>query len=177
MIRRSAFRIAALAGGTLVFLGVYGHARPGDALFGLLVAGVALAVSRRAVPRRANRPDGPRGGTADGPAPGAAALLRLAAETARGIVRDSWVIGRAAVRPTPPPPARFVEVPLGGRSESLVGVLGLAETIPPGSYLVEVDRDRDIAVFHLFNRADAPDVRRRQRIGIPEERSAGEEGA
>lgn len=177
MIRRSAFRVAALAGGTLVFLGVYGHARPGDALFGLLTAGAALAVSRRAVPRRGDGPDGPTGRGADGEAPGAAVLLRLAAETALGVVRDSWRIARAAARPGPPPPMRFLEVPLGGRSESLVGVLGLAETIPPGSYLVEVDRDRGVAVFHLFDRADAPDVQRRQRIGLPQERSAAEEGA
>ncbi|MFP3940093.1 MAG: Na+/H+ antiporter subunit E [Thermoanaerobaculia bacterium] len=193
-MRRAGILVAALAGGTLVFLGVYGHARPGDAVFGLVVAAAALGVSRTVLPpRRARARTGigdaasPAAGAGANPKPGPgsertatregspgrepsgvgfASLARLAATTLWSVLRDSWRIARAALDTAPPPEDAFVEVPLGGRSDTLVGILALMETVPPGSYLVDVDERRGTALYHAFDAADVPDVRRRQETGL-----------
>lgn len=187
-MRRAGVLVAALAGGTLVFLGVYGHARPGDAVFGLVVAAAALAVSRTVLPGRrprertvAGAPAAPAAGAESGPGPmtdretspgresagvGLGGLARLVTATLWSVLRESWKIARAALQTGPPPEDAFVEVPLRERSDTLLGFLALMETIPPGSYLVELDVRRGTTLYHVFDATDVPGVRRRQRTGL-----------
>lgn len=80
----------------------------------------------------------------------------------REVLKGSWKVATAAAGLRPQPRGAVVEVPLGDRPAVNPAALAILETLSPGTYLIDTDRERGVMIYHLFDAADAPEMRRRQ---------------
>lgn len=144
--KRLAWRVAAVVAGAGLYLAVVGSVGPWAVVQGLVVAAGALAVARPQVATlRA----------------GSWRLLgRVAARSARDVIAGSWKVGLVAAGLRPVPEPAWVEVRVGEPPLAHAGALALLETFSPGTFLAEHDEERGVMIFHVFDAADAPGLRR-----------------
>lgn len=155
--------LAAVAGGTAIYLAVVGSLAPWAAVQGALAAAGAYALARTR--STDERPEGRRSWRA---------LVPVAAATACDIFRGSWTVGSAAAGVRPVPRPEWVEVSVGEHPPVRPETLALLETMSPGSYLVDFDEERRVLLFHVFDHAEAEALRRRHARALAEEAAEAE---
>lgn len=79
--------------------------------------------------------------------------------TIADIVRGTLVMVRVVFSRNPAQNTGFVEVPIGQRSESGLAVSGLANTLSPGTVVVEVDRGSGTWTVHSIDAKDEDALR------------------
>lgn len=82
-------------------------------------------------------------------------VVRVAYDVIIGTWRVTLIITR--VRPLTHP--GIVAVPIADRTPTGVAVMTLVTTLSPGSYLVEVDSERGVMLFHVLDASDPDAVR------------------
>ena len=135
--------LAAVCMLTLVYALVLASFAPLDLAMGAAISAIVLRVFSRPVP--GERPHvGPR------------LLIRLvaffpfAAAVARDVALGTWNVATIAVGLRPVEPSGMVEVPIGDRTEGGIVVTALVATLSPGAILIDVDRERQILLFHVL---------------------------
>lgn len=149
---RYAAAVAVLA---LVYALALGSFATPDLLFGVGLSAALVFASRRFV-------------FGEGPNRGTSLIRRVAAfapfslAVFREIVVGTWEVTlvtlhlRALERPG------IVEVPIGERSPAGVAVWAVVMGLPPGSFFVDVDRERGVVLVHLIDAGDPEAFRRQQ---------------
>lgn len=137
-----------------VYLLVLVSLSPGDLVVGALLAAGVLLVFRRVLLGRGERPfaEAPKRLLWLGPL-----LVHTAWQIAIGSRRVCWVILGLGAAPHP----GLIELEVGERSEAGVAVTGFLTSLTPGSVLVDIDRGRDVMIFHFLDAGDAEATRRR----------------
>ena len=135
---------------TGVYLLSLGSVDPLDAAEGLVLA-TALSLGLRG---RLERPQGA------GPSLAAriAAFPLLVGGLLAEVLRGTWDVALRVlgVRPLE---SGIVLIPIGERTDLGVAVTGLLAGLSPGSMLVEVDRERQVMLFHVIDAHDPDAVR------------------
>ena len=125
---------------------------PWDLAGGALVAGATLAAFRAVLPRGASLSP--------------AALLRrvvafvpFAVVVVRNIVVGTWNVAGVVLHLRPLDHPGIVAVPIGERSRVGVAVSALADTLSPGSFLVDVDWAEGVMLIHVLDASDPDEIR------------------
>lgn len=142
---------AALLG--LVYCMALSSFAPLDYAFGFVLGGILTYTSREFI----------YGGPVTGPSPIArffAFFPFLGAVVWQALTGTVQVV-LATIHLRPWPRSGLVEVPTGERSPTAIAVWAVITGLPPGSYFVDVDREREVVYIHLFDASD-PDGYRRQ---------------
>jgi multisubunit Na+/H+ antiporter MnhE subunit len=142
---------------TLLLIVVYalavGSFAPWDLLLGFLVAVVLVAGLRRHVP-----------GTG---IPGPRLLWRLggvpalAAAVLRDMTIGTWQVAAVVLGIRPLRRPGVVAIPIGDRSEAGALATAFIGTLAPGEFLVEIDWERRVLLFHVLDAGDPARVRAR----------------
>jgi multicomponent Na+:H+ antiporter subunit E len=140
--------LLALAVLTAVYLLVLASTEPADAVTGLLVAGGALAVARRA-------PGNPRTGTLRSPL----ALVPFLGAVLMEVTKGTWDVALVVVGLRRLRGPGVVEIPIGDRTELGTVVSAVASTLSPGEVLIDIDADRGVYLIHALDASDPDDVR------------------
>jgi multisubunit Na+/H+ antiporter MnhE subunit len=77
------------------------------------------------------------------------------------VLEGTWVMVRIVLHIHPLDPYGIVEVPIGERTPSGVAVTTLVTTLSPGSFLVDVDTERQVMLFHNIDAHDPEAIRAR----------------
>ncbi|MBK0419236.1 Na+/H+ antiporter subunit E [Leucobacter sp. CSA1] len=77
--------------------------------------------------------------------------------------RASWQVAWLAVRPGPPPPTSIIAVELRTRSDFILTMVGLTNSLIPGSLVAEVDRFSSTLYLHVLNTPAQQDIDRMRR--------------
>jgi multisubunit Na+/H+ antiporter MnhE subunit len=104
-------------------------------------------------------------------------LVRHLPGVAWQVLAGGWRVALVAVGLRPLPRGGLVEVPLAGAPAAMDPVVAaLLETLSPGAFLVELDEQRQVVVFHAFDLNDAAELRRRHLrfLGLDRTGAAGE---
>ncbi len=135
---------------TATYALMLGSVDPWDLLFGALFAGAMLVAFRRFL--FVGRPVGPL------------VLLRRAlafvpfvGAVLGDIVVGTWWVTLVVLHLRPLSRPGIVAVPIGERTRVGVAVSALATTLSPGSYLVDVDWERRVMLYHVLDASD-PDA-------------------
>ena len=75
------------------------------------------------------------------------------------IAKGTWEVSLVVLHLRPLSHPGIVAVPIGERSSLGVAVAGLATTLSPGSFLVDVEWDKGIMLFHVLDATDPNAVR------------------
>ncbi|UOQ58328.1 Na+/H+ antiporter subunit E [Leucobacter allii] len=67
------------------------------------------------------------------------------------LARASWEVAWLAVRPGPPPATSIIAVRLTTRSDFILTMVGLTNSLIPGSLVAEVDRFESTLYLHVLN--------------------------
>ena len=67
------------------------------------------------------------------------------------LARASWGVAWLAVRPGPPPRTSIIAVKLRTRSDFIITMVALTNSLIPGSLVAEVDRFRSTLYLHVLN--------------------------
>ncbi len=145
-----------LAAATLVLVAVYAltlaSVHPWDLAIGALIALATLWTFR--------------GFLFDEQALPATRLLRrlvafwpFAAALVWEIVRGTWFVATVVLHFRPLSHPGIVAVPIAERSPLGVAVSGLATTLSPGAFLVDVDWERRVMLIHVLDASDPDEVR------------------
>lgn len=67
------------------------------------------------------------------------------------LARASWGVAWLAVRPGPPPPTSILEVKLNTRSDFIMTMVALTNSLIPGSLVTEIDRFNSTLYLHVLN--------------------------
>lgn len=150
-LRRYAVTVALL---TLVYALVIGSFHPLDLLLGALVSAVLAYVFRGVVAG---------GGEGSGLGlPGrVVAFVPFSFAVTRDIIAGTWEVALVTLHLRELRKPGIVAVPVGERTPTGVAVSALVTTLSPGSFLVEVDRERDVMLIHTID-ADDPEAVCRQ---------------
>lgn len=139
-------RIVAIALLAAVYALTLRSAAPADLATGALLGTVltlALPLTRRTTastpPRFARR---------------LAAFPAFALAVLADVARGTFDVALRVAGLRPADRGGMVEVPIGARSELGVAVSALTATLSPGTLLVDVDRDREVLVFHVIDASD-----------------------
>ena len=149
--------VTATAALTLVYAFALASFHPWDLAFGAVLAGTLVWSSRRFVfgpaENRAPRPSLPARVLAFFPFAGVVFVDIL-----KGTFEVTLVTLhlRRLVQPG------IVTVPIGERSPLGVAVWAVVTGLPPGSFFVDLDRTRGVALVHLLDARDPEGFRRRQ---------------
>lgn len=65
--------------------------------------------------------------------------------------RASWEVAWLAVRPGPPPKTSIIAVKLNTRSDFIMTMVGLTNSLIPGSLVAEIDRFESTLYLHVLN--------------------------
>lgn len=152
--------VAAIAALTLVYALALGSFHPWDLLFGAGLSAALLFASRRfvfgdggAAPRPENR-----GPTLLGRA---AAFVRFSLVVLRQILVGTWEVALVTLHVRPLVRPGIVAVPIEDRTPTGLAVWAVVTGLPPGSFFVDVDRERGIALIHILDARD-PDAFREE---------------
>jgi multicomponent Na+:H+ antiporter subunit E len=146
---------------TLVYALALGSFQPWDLLIGAMLSSVLLLVSRRFV----------FGGDSASPrtsAPGLTVLGRVvafvpfAAAIFREILVGTWEVTLVTLHLRPLVRPGIVAVPIGERTPTGVAVWAVITGLPPGSFFVDVDREREVVLIHVLDARDPEAYRRQQ---------------
>ncbi len=75
------------------------------------------------------------------------------------IVRGTWTVSMIVVGARPLVNPGVVSVPIGERSPTGVAVSSLATTLSPGSFLVDVNWDKGVMLFHVIDITHPDEIR------------------
>jgi multicomponent Na+:H+ antiporter subunit E len=153
--------VAAVVLLTLVYALALASFHPWDLLFGAGLSAALLFASRRFV------------FGADGAAPRPAsriltllgrvvAFVPFAAVVFREIVVGNWEVTLVTLRLRPLVRPGIVAVPVGDRTPTGVAVWAVVTGLPPGSFFVDVDRERGVVLIHVLDTRDPEAFRERQ---------------
>ncbi len=78
------------------------------------------------------------------------------------IVAGTWEVALVTLHLRPLRNPGIVEVPIGERTPSGVAAWAVVTGLPPGSFFVDVDRERDVVLIHLIDASDPDAFRRHQ---------------
>ncbi|MFD5600476.1 Na+/H+ antiporter subunit E [Leucobacter sp. NPDC058333] len=67
------------------------------------------------------------------------------------LARASWGVAWLAVRPGPPPKTSIIAVKLATRSDFIMTMVGLTNSLIPGSLVAEIDRFESTLYLHVLN--------------------------
>ncbi|MGI8659967.1 MAG: Na+/H+ antiporter subunit E [Thermoleophilaceae bacterium] len=149
--------LAALATLTGVYLLTLASLDPLDALAGVLVAAVALALTRRLTLV---------GSGAGGP-PLAGRIVRFfpfALAVVGDVVAGTWEVAVVVLGARELRRPGIVAVPVGQRTETGIVATAIAITLSPGEVFVDLDRERGVMLFHVLDARDPDAVRRRHEL-------------
>ncbi len=153
--------VAAVVALTLVYALALASFHPWDLLFGAGLSATLLFASRRFV------------FGADGTAPRTAdsgltllgrvvAFAPFAAAVFREIVVGNWEVTLVTLRLRPLVRPGIVAVPVGDRTPTGVAVWAVVTGLPPGSFFVDVDRERGVVLIHVLDARDPEAFREEQ---------------
>jgi multisubunit Na+/H+ antiporter MnhE subunit len=147
--------VVAVAGLTLVYALALASFHPWDLLFGAGLSTALVFASRRFI-----------FDTEPGQGPGlprrVVAFVPFAAAVFWEILVGTWEVAlvtlhlRSLVKPG------IVAVPIGDRTTVGVAVWAIVTGLPPGSFFVEVDRGRGVALIHVLDARDPEAFREQQ---------------
>lgn len=146
---------------TLVYALALGSFHPWDLLFGAGLSAALLLASRRFVlvaDGTAPRPD-ERGLALLGRM---AAFVPFAATVFRQIVVGTWEVALVTLHLRPLAGPGIVVVPVGDRSATGVAVWAVVTGLPPGSFFVDIDQERRVALIHVLDARDPEAFRDQQ---------------
>lgn len=125
-----------------------------DIVFGLLLSGALLWIFRSV--------SGPRRIPANGVTLRVLAVLpRFVVMLMADVARGTWEIFSVVYGLRPLEHPGIVKVPLPKSSPQAIGITGLLMNISPGSFLVDIDWEREIMLFHVIDASEPEEVRRR----------------
>ncbi|NJN18900.1 MAG: Na+/H+ antiporter subunit E [Oscillochloris sp.] len=123
-----------------------------DLLIGGLISALLLVLTRKQVFEEMRSPS-----------PGVfqriVAFLPFAAAVIADVVQGTWEVALVSLKLRPLPQAGIVAVPIGERSPVGIAVTSLITTLSPGSVLIEVDDERRVMLFHVFDVQDPDHIR------------------
>jgi multicomponent Na+:H+ antiporter subunit E len=90
----------------------------------------------------------------------AMAFVPFAFAVLRQILLGTWEVTLVTLHLRPLAQPGIVAVPIGSRTPSGVSAWAVVTGLPPGSFFVDVDRERGVALIHLLDAGD-PDAFRR----------------
>jgi multicomponent Na+:H+ antiporter subunit E len=146
--------VAAVALLTLLYALALASFDPLDLLFGAGLSAALVLLSRRFV-----FGEGPSGG------PHllgrAAAFVPFAFAVFKQILRGTWQVTLVTLHLRPLDEPGIVAVPIGERTPTGVSAWAVVTGLPPGSFFVDIDRERDVALIHVIDASD-PDAFREE---------------
>jgi multisubunit Na+/H+ antiporter MnhE subunit len=138
---------------TAVYALTLGSFAPWDVALGALVATVLVASLGRTAP-----------GLQGGGTRIVGRLLRLpplAAAVLRDMTLGTWQVASVVLGIRPLRQPGIVAIPIDGRSDAGVLVTAFLATLAPGEFLVEIDWEERVLLFHVLDASDAEKVRSR----------------
>jgi multisubunit Na+/H+ antiporter MnhE subunit len=138
---------AAVAGLTVLYALALASFAPLDLLFGTILSAVLVFVSRRFV----------FGGRPDEEVPllrRVVAFVPFALVVFWQVVQGTWEVALITLHLRPLERPGIVEVPIGERTPAGMTVWAVIVGLTPGSYFVDVDRERGVALIHIINASD-----------------------
>ena len=82
----------------------------------------------------------------------------------RDIVVGTWEVALVTLHLRPLERPGIVAVPVGDRTPFGVAIWTLVTGLPPGSYFVDVDRERGVALIHVLDAGDPEAFREQQEV-------------
>jgi multicomponent Na+:H+ antiporter subunit E len=148
--------VAAIVGLTLAYALALGSFHPLDLLFGTGLSAALVVVSRRFV-----FGDAPGGG---GPSflRRAAAFVPFSFTVFWEVVAGTWEVTLVTLHLRPLVRPGIVAVPIASRTPSGVAVWAGVTGLAPGSFFVDVDRERGVALIHILDVRDPAAFREEQ---------------
>jgi multisubunit Na+/H+ antiporter MnhE subunit len=153
--------VAAVVVLTLVYALALGSFHPWDLLFGASLSAALLFASRRFV-------FGADDATLRPVDPGLTLLGRVmafmpfAVAVFREILVGNWEVTLVTLHLRPLVRPGIVAVPIGERTPTGVAVWAVVTGLPPGSFFVDVDRERGVVLIHVLDARDPEAFRRQQ---------------
>ena len=89
--------------------------------------------------------------------------LRYLADFLWHLALASWQVAWLAVRPGPPPPTSVIAVRLHTKSDFLLTMVGLTNSLIPGSLVAEVDRFSSTLYLHVLNTPTQKEIAKMRR--------------
>lgn len=147
--------VAAIALLTLVYALALGSFDPPDLLFGAGLSAALVIFSRGFV----FGDDSGRGPSILGRA---VAFMPFAFAVFREILRGTWEVSLVTLHLRPLQQPGIVAVPVGDRTPSGMSAWAVVTGLPPGSFFVDVDGERGVALIHVLDASDPESFRREQ---------------
>ncbi len=151
---RYVFAVVAL---TLVYALTLASFHPWDLLIGAGLSAALLFSFKRVVFETDSRPAGRRPGLLRR----VVAFLPFCLAVFRDILAGTWEVALVVLHLRPLMSPGIVAVPIGERTPTGVAVWALVTGLPPGSFFVDVERERGVALIHIIDARD-PDAVREQ---------------
>ena len=146
--------VAAVALLTLVYGLALASFDPLDLLFGAGLSAALVFLSRRFV-----FGEDPGGGPS---ALGrAVAFVPFAFAVFKEILRGTWQVTLITLHLRPLDEPGIIAVPIGERTPTGVSAWAVVTGLPPGSFFVDIDREREVALIHVIDASD-PDAFREE---------------
>jgi multicomponent Na+:H+ antiporter subunit E len=147
--------VLAVAALTLIYALALASFQPLDLLFGAVLSATLIFASRRFVFV-----------TDPGRRPGllrrAVAFVPFAAKVFWEIVVGTWEVALVTLHIQPLMKPGIVAVSIGDRTPFGVAIWTLVTGLPPGSFFVDVDRERGVALIHILDASDPEAFREQQ---------------
>ena len=147
--------VAAVALLTLVYALALASFGPVDLIFGAGLSAALLYFSRGFVFREGSGRDPSVLGRS-------VAFVPFAFAVFREIVRGTWEVSLVTLHLRPLVRPGLVAVPIGERTPSGVSAWAVVTGLPPGSFFVDVDRERGVALIHLLDASNPEAFREEQ---------------
>jgi multicomponent Na+:H+ antiporter subunit E len=153
--------VAAVVVLTLVYALALASFHPWDLLFGAGLSAALLFASRRFVFGADGTPPRPAGGglTLLGRV---VAFVPFAVAVFREILVGNWEVTLVTLHLRPLVRPGIVAVPIGERTPTGVAVWAVVTGLPPGSFFVDVDRERGVVLIHVLDARDPQAYRDQQ---------------
>jgi multisubunit Na+/H+ antiporter MnhE subunit len=142
---------------TLVYALALASLHPLDLLFGAGLSAALVFASRGFVFR------------AEGGRPAGRSLIRrliafvpFCVVVFRQILAGTWEVALVTLHLRPLVRPGIVAVPVGARTPTGIAVWAVVTGLPPGSFFVEVDRKRGVALIHILDARDPDAFRERE---------------
>jgi multicomponent Na+:H+ antiporter subunit E len=146
--------VAAVVLLTLVYGLALASFDPLDLLFGAGLSAVLVYLSRRFV--FGENPGG-------GPSllGRAVAFVPFAFAVLKEILKGTWQVTLVTLHLSPLDEPGIIAVPIGERTPTGVSAWAVVTGLPPGSFFVDIDREREVALIHVIDASD-PDAFREE---------------
>jgi multicomponent Na+:H+ antiporter subunit E len=147
--------VAAVALLTLVYALALASFSPLDLLFGAALSAALVYFSRGFVFGEDTGPSWPLLGRM-------VAFVPFSLAVFWEILVGTWEVTLVTLHLRPLKEPGIVAVPIGERTPSGIAVWAVVTGLPPGSFFVDVDRERRIALIHVIDSRDADAFRRKE---------------